>query len=640
MCRWLFKHPTFESWINSQKGELLYVTAPAGCGKTTLTAYVLDYLWQQNGLQANQEYGQPELTLKSSGPPVLYFFFTKSDRAKAGCVKAAVGTLISQLVRLRPKLQPLLIQVHDSNRIKGNVSWTFDLLWTTFLKLLEAVRDSCQYYILIDALDECDGIVSVDLIQRLRSIAGSNRSTSNKIVPKIFITGRRNEEVLDLLSSSEHFEVTTEHTRSDLTLLISRSTRQLADRRALNQETEQQILDFMNVNAEGMFLWVVLVMKELSLRDKPLTEDVLRTKLHSVPTTLASTYATILDDTPEGRREELWRVLRWLLYCRGSLKLSQLQGLLCEELGYSTWHDFQGDLEYICRSMIRIEENTVRLVHQTARDYLQDYVGHTDTEQTHSAAMDPRGAHASLAKVCIQALLKDQILQSLGFNSLYGGRVSITMTLEKDPAFSYAAENWAKHLQTVAEPDPDLFARAVALMETQAGRDALIRLDYFFRYAGKKGYPIGPSRLHLACYFNIPWLVAHCIAQNDDCNPVADADDTPLVWASEMGSYECAHLLLEAGADPNKVEFDGWSALHWIAANGHTKMCGLLLRHGANPHAKDGREVEPVDWAVEYGHDEIANLLFEAAGSPTDDRVGSGGGSPIHRKRRHKWISM
>ena len=620
---------------------MLYVTAPAGCGKTTLTAYVLDHLRQQHGIYTKKEYGEPERTLKSNLPPILHFFFTKSDRAKAGCAKSAIGTLISQLVRLRPKLLPLLLHVHDSNRIKNNVSWTFDLLWTTFLELLGATTDSCQYYIIIDALDECEGAVSVDLVQKLRSLlGGSTQSTANKIVPKIFITGRRREEILDLLSSSEHFEVTTEHTRSDLTLLISQSARQLADRRSLDQETEQQILRFMNIHAEGMFLWVVLVMKELSLRNKPLTEDVLRSKLHSVPTTLASTYATILDDTPELRREELWRTLRWLLYCKGSMELSQLQGLLCQELAYSNWYDFQGDLEYICRSIIRIEENTVRLVHQTARDYLKDYVARADIEQTHGVAMEPTKAHASLAMVCIEALLKDQILQSLGFHSLYGGQMSITTTLEKHPAFSYAAENWAKHLQTVVEPDPDLFARTVTLMETQAGRDALIRLDYFFRYAGKKGYPIGPSRLHIACYFNIPWLVAHCIAQDDDRNPVADADDTPLVWASEMGSYECAQLLLEAGADPNKVEFDGWSALHWIAANGHTEMCGLLLRHGANPHAKDGSEVEPIDWAVEYGHDGIANLLFEAAGSPTDYRMDSGEGSPTHRKRRHKWISM
>jgi len=104
----------------------------------------------------------------------------------------------------------------------------------------------------------------------------------------------------------------------------------------------------------------------------------------------------------------------------------------------------------------------------------------------------------------------------------------------------------------------------------------------------------------------------------------SDQDDTPLIWASEMGGTECVRMLLVAGADPNKVEADGWSALHWAARNGHVGVARLLLTHGARLHHRDVRGYVPLDWALDRGHLEVANLFGEwivknHPGDPTED---------------------
>ena len=84
---------------------------------------------------------------------------------------------------------------------------------------------------------------------------------------------------------------------------------------------------------------------------------------------------------------------------------------------------------------------------------------------------------------------------------------------------------------------------------------------------------------------------------------------TPLIWASEMGSTECVKDLLDAGADPNEFEFDGWSALHWAARNGHLGIVKLLLERGASFGQQDSQGHTPLDWAIDREHWDVVSVL-------------------------------
>jgi ankyrin repeat protein len=142
---------------------------------------------------------------------------------------------------------------------------------------------------------------------------------------------------------------------------------------------------------------------------------------------------------------------------------------------------------------------------------------------------------------------------------------------------------------------------------------------YYINHQDSYSAPLHKHPLHLAAYFNLPWLVDFYISQDrNTIHSVCTTNDTPLIWASEMGSTGCVRKLLEAGADPNQVEIDGWSALHWAARKGHPEVAQLLLESGARlcdrpegpcQYAREIAEGTPLDWALETGNWKVAKIL-------------------------------
>jgi len=74
---------------------------------------------------------------------------------------------------------------------------------------------------------------------------------------------------------------------------------------------------------------------------------------------------------------------------------------------------------------------------------------------------------------------------------------------------------------------------------------------------------------------------------------------TPIMFSAQKGSKECVARLLQAKAEVNAVEEDGWSALHFASKEGHLEVCKTLLQGRANPELINADDQKPLDLADE-----------------------------------------
>mmetsp|Transcript_85484 Transcript_85484/g.151219 ORF Transcript_85484/g.151219 Transcript_85484/m.151219 type:complete len:223 (+) Transcript_85484:68-736(+) len=74
---------------------------------------------------------------------------------------------------------------------------------------------------------------------------------------------------------------------------------------------------------------------------------------------------------------------------------------------------------------------------------------------------------------------------------------------------------------------------------------------------------------------------------------------TPIMFSAQKGSSECVLRLLQAKAEVNAVEEDGWSALHFASKEGHLEVCKTLLTGRANPELVNAEDQQPLDLADE-----------------------------------------
>jgi len=74
---------------------------------------------------------------------------------------------------------------------------------------------------------------------------------------------------------------------------------------------------------------------------------------------------------------------------------------------------------------------------------------------------------------------------------------------------------------------------------------------------------------------------------------------TPLVFAAREDCFECARILVEAGADVNQTTRYGWTALVTAVQNRHYRLAKYLLDHKADPNVKNKGGWSPLYLAVD-----------------------------------------
>lgn len=123
-------------------------------------------------------------------------------------------------------------------------------------------------------------------------------------------------------------------------------------------------------------------------------------------------------------------------------------------------------------------------------------------------------------------------------------------------------------------------------------------------------------------------LAAKAISQGGYVNMRNGAGWTPLMLATAQGNLGKPSLLpfspcpatdpfssavveelLTAGADANRTENDGWTALHFAASAHADEIVALLIKFNVDPHIRNVAGKTARDIAVENAFDSTAELI-------------------------------
>lgn len=122
-------------------------------------------------------------------------------------------------------------------------------------------------------------------------------------------------------------------------------------------------------------------------------------------------------------------------------------------------------------------------------------------------------------------------------------------------------------------------------------------------------YPLG-----LAAFFGHIEAVRVLIAAGADVHAVARNafKVQPVHAAAASKDIAIVRAVLEAGADPNVPQQQGFVPLHEAASSGNRELAELLVAHGADPRVANDAGKTSIDLATEQGHTELAEWMIGA----------------------------
>ena len=446
---WILKHQDFIDWRDGDETRLLWIKGDPGKGKTMLLIGVIKELLQK---------------LKSTyDSSVLSYFFCQATDSTLNSATSVLRGLIYQLLVQQQSLISHVREKYDKagRQLFEDVN-AFFALSNIFTEML---RDPSltRVYLIVDALDECESGLSqlLDLFVR-------NASASSSRV-KWLVSSRHRVDIEEHLRPEKgrmklNLELNAhDHVSRAVNAYIDHKVSELSQLKQYDSKLRDDVRSYIHSNADGTFLWVALVCKELARTLRRKTLSVLK----SFPSGLQPFYQRMMEQMHalnDGEDLEICkRILASITLAYRPIHLEELVSIagIPEEL-----LDDQGSLEELvglCGSFLIIREGIIYFVHQSAKDYLNT---HVDPEIfPHGRAEEHCRIVSQLLQIMSNTLQRDIYkLRDPGYSieqvNSAGPSYSIEQvkSVDQDPLarIRYACVYWIDHL---CEIDSNLYDR-------------------------------------------------------------------------------------------------------------------------------------------------------------------------------------
>ena len=278
---WILENPDFKQWRHDQRSRLLWIKGDPGKGKTMLLCGIVN-----------------ELKKSMATTHLLSYFFCQAMDTQINNATAVLRGLLYLLVDQQPSLISHIRKKHDH---AGKALFKDANAWVVLSEMFTNIlQDSSLHraYLIIDALDEC-----VTDLQRLLDFVAQNSCISSRV--KWIVSSRNDTNIerrLRLNNSgtmlSLELKENAEQVSRAVNTYIDHCLLGLAE---IQHDTllQDSVREKMQQKANGTFLWVSLVIKELK---DVMAWEVLQV-LNEIPMELKDVYYRMMKQVKQLQRQ-------------------------------------------------------------------------------------------------------------------------------------------------------------------------------------------------------------------------------------------------------------------------------------------------------------------------------------------------
>ena len=603
-CKWLFTKDEYQDWIDihkiSEHHGFLWIKGGPGTGKSTIMKFAFE-----NAMRS----------MKNC--IIISFFFNASGDSLEKSVLGMYRSLLYQLLEKCPDLSEFLDPaVPDFDRCSTEV---VAALFGGSVKHLEQQNLIC----FIDALDECKDdeiLVMVRFFDDLGQFAVSadiqfHICFSSRHYPHVTIDKAIH---LRLEGQEGHQQDMANYVASELKIGSSK----------LAGDIRAELLE----RASGIFLWIMLVVRDLNEEFRRGRIHALRKRLNEIPNELDKLFQDILTrDT--NNMDEVILCLQWILFARRPLKLEELHFAVLSGTSpdsLSAWDPealTQNDMaRFLLNSSkglavtTKSKSQTIQFIHESVRDFLLKENGLSKLQS--NLHYNLIGLSHHMLKECCQTYLEIGIPESLSISEDLPVAKSEEckdlrkMATEKFPFLEYAVNNMLHHADTASGHgvSQKTFVESFSL-------GSWITLNDLLQKQQNRRYNPTVSLLYVLAEEDLAHLIPIQLERDPRVRIEGGRYKFPFNTALVHGNEEAVRTLLMYDVDVNFRGYAGRTPL-WKAANlGHEAIVKLLIeRDDVDVNYKDSRDITPLFIAAARGHVAVVKLLVEQGDVENDSK--------------------
>ena len=594
-CEWITQNESYRTWLNGDGSSddntrLLWISGGPGKGKTMMSIFLTEEL---------------ERHIKRMDGAELVFFFCSAQDEKRNTPVAVLRGLVHQIIDKRPQLVKHALPHFKTLEQTQQTLGSLETLWIIFIELVADAELGTMFCVL-DGLDECEESTLRVLLPRIVSLLTGEVSSSTQGTFKLAIVSRD----IPGLQGCTRVRLDPDNNKkvvSDIKLFVSARVEELSRIEGFNEDFRESVQTALLERAEGTFLWVGFAMHELS--QKQTCTGILKA-LEGLPPGLPAIYTRMLLRIPADQKATSCAILRWVTMAQRPLKLLELAAAVSIEAPHPLIRLDQAVRDAIscCKPLLEIQNEKVRLIHQSARDYMLQKDPDADVPPG-PFRITSEEAHSEIAQTCLDCIIKS------GFKY---GRLNLggKFPLQESALLAYATFHWPGHAQSCSTLDAKLLRSLEHFFEITY----LVRRHWWAAYRKKSCRYLSEvlPLLHMLCYLGFEPLIQRTLAW-DRWRPrflkridSRNSDGkTALHLVAHEGKEAIVRLLVDKGANVEARNKRGETALHIAAGKGNQVVLRLLVDRGADIDAKYNDETTALHLAANEGEEAMVRLLVD-----------------------------